>query len=113
MNDESGPLCCCEYYDVNHERNHILACCCNCVDLDEAFESLITSRPMSQQHKSGIMTTIQDRLRIPWRGGAKQVAFDAALPIFIIPTMLLLASISLWWTIFFVYDCLDILSFYF
>lgn len=116
MNDESVPLCCCEYYDKDHERNHILACCCNCVDLDEAFEryfcqnyfiivnklyfSLITSRNISQQHKSGVMSTLQDRLRIPWRGGAKQIAFDAALPIFVIPTMMLLASISLWWTIF-------------
>ncbi|XP_018568652.1 palmitoyltransferase ZDHHC23 isoform X2 [Anoplophora glabripennis] len=47
-----------------------------------------------------MMSTLQDRLRIPWRGGAKQIAFDAALPIFIIPTMLALASVSLWWTIF-------------
>ncbi|KAJ8918636.1 hypothetical protein NQ315_013142 [Exocentrus adspersus] len=100
MNDEGISLCCCEYYDRNNERNHILACCCNCVDVDEAFESLITSRSITQQHKSGIMSTVQDRLRIPWRGGAKQVAFDAALPIFIIPVMLLLASISVWWTIF-------------
>ncbi|CAH1998232.1 unnamed protein product [Acanthoscelides obtectus] len=46
------------------------------------------------------MATIQDRLRIPWSGGAKQIAFDAILPIFIIPAMLLLASMSLWWTIF-------------
>lgn len=43
---------------------------------------------------------MQDRLRIPWRGGAKQVAFDALLPVFIIPIMLLIAAISLWWTIF-------------
>ncbi|VEN50417.1 unnamed protein product [Callosobruchus maculatus] len=46
------------------------------------------------------MATIQDRLRIPWNGGAKQIAFDAVLPVFTIPAMLLLASISLWWTIF-------------
>lgn len=43
---------------------------------------------------------MQDRLRIPWRGGAKQVAFDSLLPVFIIPIMLIIASISLWWTIF-------------
>lgn len=46
------------------------------------------------------MRTMQDRLRIPWKGGAKQVAFDALLPVFIIPVMLLTAAISLWWTIF-------------
>ncbi|KAJ8986000.1 hypothetical protein NQ317_013884 [Molorchus minor] len=100
MNNESIPLCCCEYYNVNNERSHVLLCCCNCTDLDEAFESLISAQGISQQRKQGIMTTVQDRMRIPWRGGAKQIAFDAMLPIFIIPTMLLVASISLWWTVF-------------
>lgn len=46
------------------------------------------------------MGTFQDRLRIPWRGGAKQVSVDAILPIFILPVILLLAANSLWWTIF-------------
>lgn len=46
------------------------------------------------------MATIQDRLRIPWRGGAKQVAFDTILPVIILPIMFLLSAISLWWTIF-------------
>lgn len=98
--EDNNPLCCCEYYDVNYERNHILACCCNCEDLDEAFESLITRHGITEKNKQGLIMTIQDRLRIPWKGGAKQVAFDALLPVFIIPIMLLTASISLWWTIF-------------
>jgi palmitoyltransferase len=38
MDDEIEPLCCCEYYDRTNERNHILACCCNCIDLDEFVE---------------------------------------------------------------------------
>lgn len=46
------------------------------------------------------MATVQDRLRIPWRGGAKQVSFDAILPVIILPLMLLIASESLWWTVF-------------
>ncbi|KAG5894168.1 hypothetical protein JTB14_001863 [Gonioctena quinquepunctata] len=100
MSNNDLTLCCCEYYDVNQDRNHILACCCNCVDLDEAFDSLISSRDISQKNKLGIIVTMQDRLRIPWKGGAKQVAFDAVMPIFIIPIILLLASMSLWWTIF-------------
>lgn len=33
-----GPLCCCEYIDQHRERNHLAACCCNCVDLDMAFD---------------------------------------------------------------------------
>lgn len=60
----------------------------------------ITCHKISQRTKAGFLRTMQDRLRIPWKGGAKKVAFDALLPIFIIPIMLLLAAISLWWTIF-------------
>jgi palmitoyltransferase len=100
MGERVRPLCCCEYFDNNDERSHILACCCNCVDLDEGFESLITGQGFPERNRSQLMATIHDRLRIPWRGGAKQVAFDAILPVFILPTMILLASISLWWTIF-------------
>lgn len=115
---DSEALCCCEYYDNNDERNHLLACCCNCVDLDEAFErftscikmficghffvffSVITGQSVSEQNKSGLMSTIQDRLRIPWRGGAKQISFDSILPVFILPIMFLLSSFSLLWTVF-------------
>ncbi|CAH1118953.1 unnamed protein product [Phaedon cochleariae] len=100
MSYETSALCCCEYYDRNQERSHILTCCCDCEDLDEAFESLITGNQVSQKHKKGILLTMQNRFRIPWKGGAKQIAFDAILPIVIIPIMLLLASISLWWTFF-------------
>lgn len=45
------------------------------------------------------MATLQDRVRVPWQGGARRVAPDAILPIFMLPTMLLLATISIWWTI--------------
>lgn len=49
----------------------------------------------------GILWKImQDILRIPWKGGAKQIAFDAILPMFILPLMLLTASINVWWTVF-------------
>ncbi|CAH0555689.1 unnamed protein product [Brassicogethes aeneus] len=100
MNDKVVPLCCCEYYDINNERNHILACLCNCVDLDEAFDNLVSGKRVTDHNKRAVMDTIQDRLRIPWRGGAKQISIDAILPIFILPVILLIAANSLWWTIF-------------
>lgn len=34
IEDRTGTLCCCEYIDIDNERNHLLGCCCNCVDLD-------------------------------------------------------------------------------
>lgn len=46
------------------------------------------------------MTTLQDRVRIPWRGGAKRISLDAVLPILVIPLLLFLAAISFWWTLF-------------
>lgn len=45
------------------------------------------------------MATIRDRLRIPWRGGAKQVAPDSILPIILIPITLIHASLSFWRTV--------------
>lgn len=45
------------------------------------------------------MATIRDRLRIPWRGGAKQVAPDSILPIILIPLTLIHSSLSFWRTI--------------
>lgn len=61
---------------------------------------LISCRAISHKTKAGLARTMQERLRIPWKGGAKQIAFDALLPVFIIPIMLLIGAISLWWTIF-------------
>ncbi|GFG30496.1 hypothetical protein Cfor_08119 [Coptotermes formosanus] len=37
---DSSPLCCCEYWNIQQERSHILGCCCNCEDLDDGVERL-------------------------------------------------------------------------
>ena len=31
-------LCCCEYINLQGERSHVAACCCDCEDLDEACD---------------------------------------------------------------------------
>lgn len=41
-----------------------------------------------------MLLTFQDRLRIPWHGGAKQVSLDTLAPIFVIPLLLSLAAIN-------------------
>lgn len=42
QNDETleiePALCCCEYYNHDNERFHILGCCCNCQDFDLVFD---------------------------------------------------------------------------
>ncbi|XP_066145453.1 palmitoyltransferase ZDHHC23-B isoform X1 [Euwallacea fornicatus] len=100
MNKEDRDLCCCEYYDLSNERNHILACLCNCVDLDEAVDNLIKGHQVPEHNQVGLINTMRDRLRLPWIGGARQIAFDALLPIFILSLMFLIAANSLWWTVF-------------
>lgn len=39
-----NPLCCCEYIDRNNERNHLIGCCCNCIDFDQAFDRYIYAK---------------------------------------------------------------------
>lgn len=36
--EEGESLCCCEYVNSRGERSHVAACCCDCEDLDDAFD---------------------------------------------------------------------------
>lgn len=38
--DDDEGLCCCEYVNSHGERSHVAACCCDCEDLDDAFDRL-------------------------------------------------------------------------
>lgn len=40
------------------------------------------------------MSTIQDRIRIPWRGGAKKISIDTIIAIILVPLLLLLAAVD-------------------
>ncbi|KXJ74427.1 hypothetical protein RP20_CCG013719 [Aedes albopictus] len=93
---DTDPLCCCEYFDRNDERNHILACCCNCVDFDESCDRFFSCRPIPVDKQRGMLLTFQDRLRIPWRGGAKQVTVDNVLPVVLLVSLQLLAALDLY-----------------
>lgn len=117
MHRSDTPLCCCEYFNINQERSHILACCCNCQDLDESFEkyvpslvlnsinsscllcSLITGKPIPRRNQDGMLATLQDRLRVPWRGGARQVTLDAILLVLLVPVSLLCGAFNVYATI--------------
>uniref|UniRef100_A0A8D8G7W8 Palmitoyltransferase ZDHHC23 n=1 Tax=Culex pipiens TaxID=7175 RepID=A0A8D8G7W8_CULPI len=59
---DTDPLCCCEYYDRNAARNHILACCCNCTDVDESFDSPFPTGTVSRntiRSNSGAIVGLQ------------------------------------------------------
>ncbi|XP_053677362.1 palmitoyltransferase ZDHHC23-B [Anopheles nili] len=47
-----------------------------------------------------MLLTFQDRLRIPWRGGAKQITLDNVLPIVLLISLQLLAAINFYCSLF-------------
>ncbi|XP_069997105.1 palmitoyltransferase ZDHHC23 isoform X2 [Penaeus vannamei] len=97
---DDSPLCCCEYVNREGERSHILATFCNCEDLDESFDRLLTRRNVDTRRCEKIMETAVDRLRIPWWGGAKKVPPDVACGLVLVPFFILLGCIS--WTFIFI-----------
>lgn len=94
INTVSSRLCCCEYEDRDRKRYHILGCCCNCQDFDSAFTSFVTCQRVEASHKRNMLLTFQDRLRIPWRGGAKRISMEAVVPGAVLPLMLGLAALN-------------------
>lgn len=41
-----------------------------------------------------MLLTFQDRIRIPWRGGAKQITVDNVLPVVLLVALQLLAAVD-------------------
>ncbi|XP_075146792.1 zinc finger DHHC-type palmitoyltransferase GABPI isoform X1 [Haematobia irritans] len=89
-----STLCCCEYIDREQQRFHILACCCNCADFDSVFTSLITCQRVDGSNRRNMLLTFQDRLRIPWRGGAKQISMESIIPGAVLPLVMGLAALN-------------------
>ena len=63
-------LCCCEYVNSEGERSHLLALCCDCQALDSAVDSLVSGGSVDRERVRSIIDTVEERLRIPWPGGA-------------------------------------------
>uniref|UniRef100_A0A182MI63 Palmitoyltransferase n=1 Tax=Anopheles culicifacies TaxID=139723 RepID=A0A182MI63_9DIPT len=88
------PLCCCEFFDRNNERSHLLVkwCCCFCQSASAAESN--TSCKLNEKTVRSMLLTFQDRLRIPWRGGAKQITLDVVITLVILIATLLMAAIN-------------------
>lgn len=56
--------------------------------------SCFTCRRIDRSRQRNMLLTFQDRLRIPWHGGAKQVTLDTLAPVFIIPLLISIAAIN-------------------
>lgn len=96
MKDDS-LLCCCEYINQEGERSHLLGFFCDCEALDEAADRLLTFRGVEPGSFSSIMSITEDRVRVPWVGGAKKVSFDVLLGVLSPPLTIMLGSISWAW----------------
>lgn len=57
--EEDEALCCCEYVNSRGERSHVAACCCDCEDLDDAFDR--SSEGVSAGGGSGAVVSEQRR----------------------------------------------------
>ncbi|XP_048673893.2 palmitoyltransferase ZDHHC23 isoform X1 [Caretta caretta] len=87
------PLCCCEYIDRRGEKNHLVACCCDCEDLDEGCERWLTCRSLPPGTLERIADTILDRFRIPWLKGAIKINISLLPPLVLLPVFLHIAAL--------------------
>ena len=42
--DDEEALCCCQYVSSSGERRHLVQLCCDCAELDEAVDRLVSGR---------------------------------------------------------------------
>ncbi|XP_056594150.1 palmitoyltransferase ZDHHC23-B isoform X1 [Triplophysa dalaica] len=90
--DQEDPLCCCEYVDRHGRRSHMAACCCDCEDLDDAFDRWIKKEPLKADSLTRLVATINDRLRLPWISGARRFDHSLIPPLILLPVFLHIAS---------------------
>ena len=42
--DDEEALCCCEFISSSGERRHLLQLCCDCAELDDAVDRIVSGR---------------------------------------------------------------------
>jgi len=91
--DGEPALCCCEYRSERGERSHLLALCCDCDDFDKLVDGMIVGAGADQDRLAGFISTAEDRIRIPWRGGALRLPVAALTPCILIPAVFWICSL--------------------
>ena len=86
-------LCCCEYYNSDGERSHLLALCCDCEALDQAVDRIVSGREIKSDLVREIIDVVEERLRFPWINGAVKIPLGKMLPMVTLPSMLWLAAL--------------------
>ncbi|XP_071957928.1 palmitoyltransferase ZDHHC23-like [Antedon mediterranea] len=90
-----GPLCCCEYENINGEKSHVLAAFCDCEDVDSVCDRLCKGYSVPNEKYQRIQEVCLDRVRVPtcFGGGAKRI--DTFLDLSSIPAIILLPTLIL------------------
>uniref|UniRef100_A0A673KWN6 Palmitoyltransferase n=1 Tax=Sinocyclocheilus rhinocerous TaxID=307959 RepID=A0A673KWN6_9TELE len=89
--DQDDPLCCCEYIDRRGGRNHLAACCCDSLWIHRLL--WMKKKPQNPDSLSRVMATFNDRLRVPWISGARQVDISVIPPLILLPVFLHIAAL--------------------
>lgn len=63
--------------------------------MDEGFEGLVSGTGIAETNKKQLIITARDRMRVPWLGGARLLNPSVALPIVLLPSFLLMATLNL------------------
>lgn len=95
MSSDEG-LCCCEYYNNQGERTHLLACCCDCEAFDQIADRVLKCEKVPSSLVDKFIDTVIDRCRIPGltSGGAAKVNLEIVTPIVVVPTSLILCAVG-------------------
>ncbi|XP_069058781.1 palmitoyltransferase ZDHHC23 isoform X2 [Pleurodeles waltl] len=91
--DLDDSLCCCEYINQNGEKNHMVACFCDCEDLDNTCDRWINCKPLKPETLQRTVETILDRFRIPWVSGARKIEISLVPPLILLPAFLHVAAL--------------------
>ena len=91
---DDSPLCCCEYTDRHGNRSHIFGLLCACEDIDQAAENMFTGKGVGKGQLDEIIAEIDDRMRVPFPGGAWHIGVPGAVPWLVLPFILLFGGIS-------------------
>ena len=77
--DDTSPLCCCEFFNRRGERTHVLQMCCACEEFDEACDLWVRGSRVGRDRLDEIFAEFDDRMRLPLPGGAWHVGLPAVV----------------------------------
>ena len=92
--DDTSPLCCCEFFNRRGERTHVLQMCCACEEFDEACDLWVRGSRVGRDRLDEILEEFDDRMRVPLPGGAWHVGLPAVVPWLVLPLHVLLGSLG-------------------